>query len=243
MLNNIQHKNLRVITTPGARFGDNVATVLVFPTEYADVQREYPIFFNKDPATGEYSSIALLGLQKDENLYLDGDHWDASYVPGVLARGPFLIGYQERDEGGEARREPMIHIDLDHPRVSESEGERVFLEQGGNSRYLDRMAGILNGISDGIAFSKSMFALFDKHQLIEPLNLEVKLDNDSQYDLRGLHTISEQKLRNLGSEAIVELHRAGFLQGAFLQLASLNNFGRLVERKQRRKARQAAMTS
>ena len=49
--------------------------------------------------------------------------------------------------------------------------------------------------------------------------------------------------RALGPDAVYELHREGYLQGAFLQLASLNNFGRLVERKQRRKARQAAMTS
>ena len=54
MLNNIQHKNLRVITRQGAEFGDNVGTVLTFPTEFADIQREYPIFFRKDPNTGEY---------------------------------------------------------------------------------------------------------------------------------------------------------------------------------------------
>jgi len=48
MLNNIQHKNLRVVTRPGAQYGDNVGIVMTFPTEYADVQREYPIFFRKD---------------------------------------------------------------------------------------------------------------------------------------------------------------------------------------------------
>ena len=44
MLNNIQHKNLRVVTRPGVQYGDNVGIVMTFPTEYADVQREYPIF-------------------------------------------------------------------------------------------------------------------------------------------------------------------------------------------------------
>ena len=41
-------------------------------------------------------------------------------------------------------------MDLDHPRVSETEGEPVFLEHGGNSRYLDRVATILQGINQGI---------------------------------------------------------------------------------------------
>jgi len=242
MLNNIQHKNLRVVTRPGAQYGDNVGIVMTFPTEYADVQREYPIFFRKDAATGEYSSVALLGLTKDENLYLAGDRWDAGYIPGVVARGPFLIGFQEREEGGEVRREPMIHIDMDHPRVSDTEGEPVFLEQGGNSRYLDQMANILKGINDGLGVSKAMFAEFSRLELIEPIKLEIKLDAESVYDLVGLHTISEAKLRNLGAEDLHKLHRAGFLQGAFLVMASLGNLRRLVERKQRRK-RQAETAS
>jgi len=243
MLNNIQHKDLRVITRAGAQFGDNVGTVMCFPTEYAEIQREYPIFFRKDPDTGEYSSVALLGLTKDENLFLEGDRWDASYIPGIIARGPFLIGFQVREESGESVQAPMIHIDLDHPRVSQSEGEAVFLEHGGNSRYLDRIASILNGINDGLVFSKAMFALFTKYELIEPLKLEIKVDADSLYNLVGLHTISEPKLRNLGPEAVYDLHRAGFLQGAFLQLASLQNLGRLIERMQRRRQRQAAIAS
>ena len=71
MLNNIAHKDLRVITRHAAEFGDNVGTVMTFPTEFADLQREYPIFFRKDANTGEFTSIALLGFAQDENLFLD----------------------------------------------------------------------------------------------------------------------------------------------------------------------------
>lgn len=242
MLNNVAHKNLRVITRFGAQFGDNVGTVLTFPTEYGDVQREYPIFFRKDPQTGEYSSVVLLGFSKDENLFLEGDRWDASYIPGVVARGPFLIGFQERSEGGEARREPMIHVDLDNPRISESEGESVFLEMGGNSRYLEQIVSVLSGINQGIEISKVMFAMFAEMDLIEPVNLEIKLDGEERYDVVGLHTISEPKMRALGADAIYRLHRSGFLQGAYLVMASLNNVQRLIDRKRRRKV-QAAIAS
>ena len=53
MLNNIAHKDLRIITRHGPEFGENVGTVVTFPTEYGDVQRDYPIFFRLDPATGD----------------------------------------------------------------------------------------------------------------------------------------------------------------------------------------------
>ena len=236
MLNNVAHGNLRVITRHAAQLGDNVGSVLTFPTEYGDVQREYPIFFRKDPATGQFQSIALLGLQKDENLFLSERGWHASYVPGIVARGPFLIGFQEQEIGGEVRKEPVIHIDLDNPRVSTTEGEAVFLPHGGNSPYLDRVATILQGIRDGLAVSEAMFAAFTAMDLIEPVDVELKLSNEEQVSLRSFYTISETKLAALDGDSLFKLNRAGFLQGAFLVLASLSNIGKLIEMKQRRRS-------
>ena len=243
MLNNIAHKDLRVITRYAAEFGDNVATVMTVPTEFADVQREYPIFFRKDASTGEFISIALLGFTKDENLFLDERGWNAAYIPGVIARGPFLIGFQERQEGGELQKEAVIHVDLDDPRISKTEGEPVFLPQGGNSRYLDRVAGILNGIRTGLEVSKAMFAAFAAADLIEPMKLEIKFNSEEQYDLLGLHTINQKKLANLDAESLHKLHQTGFLQGAFLVASSLNNVQRLIELKGRRRQRQAETAS
>ena len=60
LLDNITHKNLRIRLDHGAAFGDNVGVVPTFPTEFADVQREYPIFFRRD-TTGAYYAVALLG--------------------------------------------------------------------------------------------------------------------------------------------------------------------------------------
>jgi hypothetical protein len=235
MLNNIAHKDLRVITRPGAEFGDNVGTVLTVPTEYADMQREYPIFFRKDAQTGEYQSIALLGFEKSENLFLDDGRWNATYVPGVIARGPFLIGFQEQQIEGELRKEPVIHIDLDHPRVSYTEGQPVFLEQGGNSPYLNHIAAVLRGIRDGLEISKAMFAAFAAMDLIEPVKVEIKVANDEAYSLVGLHTINHQKLTALDGASLEKLNRAGFLQGAFLVMASMTNVKRLIAIKQRKR--------
>jgi hypothetical protein len=243
MLNNITHKDLRVVSRHGAEFGDNVGTVMIVPTEFADVQREYPIFFRKDAKTGEFTSIALLGFAKDENLFLDAGNWNAGYVPGVFARGPFLIGFQERKDGGDMQKEPVIHVDLDDPRISNSEGEAVFLPQGGNSRYLDRIAGILNGINRGLAIAKPMFEAFVAADLIEPVKLEIKFNSEEQYDLLGLHTINQQKLASLDAEPLHKLHRSGFLQGAFLVASSLSNVQRLIEMKGRRRLRQAETAS
>src|SRR6185436_13334188 len=168
LLNNVAHRDLRVITRRCAEYGDNIGSVVTFPTEYGDVQREYPILFRKDAASGEFLSVALLGFTPHENLFLDENGWNARYIPGIVARSPFLIGFQERQSEGELRREPVIHVDLDDPRISFTEGEPVFLENGGNSRYIERIATILNGIHNGMEASKAMFASFTALDLIEP---------------------------------------------------------------------------
>jgi hypothetical protein len=236
MLNNVAHKDLRVITRHGAEFGDAVGSVMTFPTEYADVQREYPIFFRRATDTGEYHSVALLGLDKDENVFLEDGRWNASYIPGIVARGPFLIGFQEQQVGGELRKEPVISVDLDHPRVSFTEGEAVFLPHGGNSPYLDQIATVLRGIRDGLEVSKAMFAAFTENGLIEPVQLEIKFGEQEKYNVVGLYTINVEKLRALGGSALEKLNRAGFLQGAFLVIASMQNVKKLVTLKQRRGA-------
>jgi hypothetical protein len=233
-LNNIAHKNLRVLNHFGAEFGDNVGRVLTFPTEYQDMQREYPIFFRKDAATGEYQSVALLGFEKNENLFLEGNRWDAHYVPGIIARGPFLIGFEEQEIDGEMRKQAVVHVDVDSPRVSQTTGIPVFAPQGGNSAYLEQTINVLRGITAGLDMSKAMFAAFVAHDLIEPVQIEVKPTPEQTYSLTGLHTINHQKLGALNGAALEQLNKAGFLQGAYLVLASLGNVHKLIARKQRR---------
>lgn len=236
LLDNVEHRDLKVITGGAPGLGDDVNQVMTFPTEFGDIQREYPIFFQKDPASGAFRSVALLGLERNENLFLDDDGWRASYVPAVLARGPFAIGFREHQVDGELCREPVIHVDLDHPRISETEGEPVFLPHGGHSPYLERINAILRAIYDGVAVSERMFAAFESLALIEPVKVEIRLSDTEQYNLSNYYTISSERLAELDGASLETLNRAGFLQGAFLVMASLANVTRLIDIRNRRRA-------
>lgn len=231
LLNNVDHGDLHVVTRGDAAFGDDINQVLIFPTEFEAVQREYPIFFRKD-AEGAFQSVALLGLDRDENLFLEERGWNARYVPAIQQRGPFSIAL--RGDG-----EPMIHVDLDDPRVLAAEaegGERVFLPAGGNSPYLQHVARLLGVIYDGLEFSKAMFAAFEAHGLVEPVDVEIKLDDYTQYDLPDLYTISQDRFAALDAAGLEALHRSGFLAAAQWVLSSLGNVGFLVELKNRKRA-------
>ena len=243
LLNNVAHKDLRVAIGFGRQFGDEVGMVPAFPSEYAELQREYPIFFRKDQQTGQWQSVVLLGFEQRENLFLQGDRWNAAYLPGAVAKGPFLIGFQEQRVDGELRQEPVMQVDLDHPRVNIAEGEPVFLPQGGNSPYLEHIAVVLRGIRDGTEFGASMFSAFDSMGLIQPVHLDVQLDERHRVNVNGLHGIDREKLAALDAESLLRLNQAGFLEGAYLVLASLNNMRRLMAEKQRRLREQDAAVS
>ena len=228
LLNNVDHHDLRVIARHGPEFGDSVNQVLVFPTEFESVQREYPIFLHKD-GDGHYQPVALLGLDRDENLFLDGKGWQARYIPAAQRRGPFLIGKP-------ADGEPMIHVDLDHVRISRSEGAPLFLPHGGNSPHLEQIAAVLRLIHDGLAIMPAMFAALGQAGVIEPVAVEIQLNDAARYTLPGLHAVSEERLATLDGEALAGLHRGGFLRLAFLAAASLANVHRLIELKNRKQA-------
>lgn len=240
LLNNVTHKDLRVIARFGQEFGDEVGMVQAFPTEFAELQREYPIFFRKDRNSGEWQSVALLGFDRKENLFLQNGRWNADYLPGAIAKGPFLIGFQEQRIDGELRREPVIHVDMEHPRVSTIEGEAVFLPRGGHTPYLEHVSGVLRGIRDGVEAAGSMFAEFDALGLIQPMHFEVQLDAEHRVSLSGLHGIDRDRLAGLDAEALHRLHRAGYLEGAFLVQSSMHNLRRLMAEKQRRLRQSAA---
>lgn len=239
LLNNLAHSHLRVSARFSADYGDDVGMVEAFPTEFAEMQREYPIFFRKD-SDGSFHAVALLGFGPDENLYLRDGEWQANYLPAVIARGPFLIGFQEQMVDGELRNEPVLHVDLDHPRVRDGQGHPVFAPQGGHSPYLEKVIRVLRGLHAGAGAASTMYAALERLGLIQPVQLDVRFDDDSRINLEGLHGIDRERLAALDAAQLHQLHSAGWLEGAYLLLASVHNMQRLVAEKQRRLHVQAA---
>jgi hypothetical protein len=235
LLNNVEHADLRVVTRHGPEFGDSVNQVLVFPTEFDALHREYPILFRKD-ANGELQAVALLGLDRDENLFLADGRWNARYVPATQQRGPFSIALQDADPRRGGDTQPMIHIDLDHPRVSRTEGEPLFLPAGGNSPYLQHVARLLGTIYDGLEVSRPFFAGLEEFGLIEPILVEVKLNDREAYELPDVYAVSQARLAELGGGDLERLHRSGLLRAAYAVMSSLGNMAWLVEAKNRKLA-------
>ena len=228
LLNNIEHKHLRIITTRGAGYGDAVMSALTFPAEFRELQAHYPIVFARNADGTGFDPVVLFGFQQGENLFLNDGKWDAPVIPLTHERQPFMIG-----RGGE---ELSVHIDLDHPRVAGGDnadgiGEPLFLTYGGTSEYLERIASVLRTLHDGLEAARGFSAALLELELLESFVIDIELDDGSQNRLAGFYTINEERLAKLNGEQLARLHDVGYLQAIYMAVASLSQFRALIDRK------------
>ena len=237
LLNNVDHHDLRLIGRHGADLGDAVNQALVFPSEYAEIQRYYPIFFRRTE-NGGFKSVALLGFDRDENLFLDGDRWNAAYIPAMHRISPFLIGQPKAAPGQAlpADAEAMILVDPGHPRISRSEGEALFLAHGGNSPALIQVTQALQTVYAGQQASDPMFTAFLETGLLAPIEIEVKINDKQSFILPDMLTISRAALRSLDGASLQALNQAGFLGLAFNVVSSMGNLSHMITLKNDRNA-------
>lgn len=228
LLNNVEHKDLRVITGHRPGLGDDIAWVPTFAREFRQLQGTYPIIFRKTDEEVPFEAIALLGFTENENLFMGPDGWDAPVVPLLVRRQPFMIG-RHGDE-------LMIHIDLDSPRVSRTEGEPVFLPHGGNTGFLEEASALLATIHAGLQFEAGFIEALARNELLETFALDIELDDGSHNRMSGFYTIHEERLAALDAAAVAALHKASYLEPIYYVLASLSNLRALIDRKNRRNA-------
>lgn len=224
------HRDLRIRAERTAALGDNLMMALAMPSEFRKLQRHYPLLFRLDLERERFSAVALFGFEAGENLFLDDGAWAANYRPLAVEVQPFLIG--GRPGGLEAKQ---VHIDMGSPRIDQTgEGVRLFDAEGAPSPYLDRVSDMLGELDAGHGELEGFFEALRRHELIEPMTLDVTLEDGSANRLVGFHGIDEARLRALDGEALGELHLGGYLMPIFMAVASLGNFADLIARKNRR---------
>jgi len=229
VLNKEKHQQLRIKTGNGAALGDAVMYVMTYPMEFRDIQSCYPILFTKDPNTGGFFAAAVLGFEADQNLFLQDNGWDAAYIPAVVQRQPFLIA-----TGGEGDdKPPVVSLDLDHPRVSQDEGEALFDDNGGATEFLDKKIALLDKLHRGLQHSSGFIDTLLKHELLEQITLDIAFNDGSKKSLQGFYSIAEERLYQLKGDALESLNQAGYLQPVFMAVASLSRMRDIIERRNR----------
>jgi len=222
LLNNIQHKDLRVITQRGAQWGDDIMSAPATVDEFRKLQAHYPIVFQRDEK-GSFVPAVLFGLEDGQNLFLNGEGWDADYLPLSVQRLPFAIGI--------ADDELRMMVDVHSKRVSQgAEGEAVFLPQGGTTDFTENANSVLRTLHEGLQATTDFIETLTRHDLLESFVLDVERPDGSHGQLVGFYIIHEERLAALDAATVGLLHQADYLQPIYMAIASLSNFTKLIKR-------------
>ncbi|NQZ81547.1 MAG: SapC family protein [Colwellia sp.] len=228
VLNNVDHKNLKVDTRTESNL--NVNRSLIYATEISELHKEFPLVFYK-ATDGKIQLHAILGFEKDENLFVGENGWTTRFVPALLARGPFSLGYKKPEDENSEKQDPVICIDMDDPRVNTDRGEDVFLQFGGEAPYLNYVKKALQAIDSGMYFDKTLFTLVESMDLLEPVSINIKLSNVEEVNFNDYFTVNQDKLVKLDGASLAELSQYGVLSLLYFVLSSMGNFQTLMELK------------
>jgi hypothetical protein len=221
-LNKEAHRGLKVDGRASAAYGDNQHFAQVIVSEFPRLVVHYPILFAKNSNTGQFYCGAMLGFDEGENLFLEEWRERESYRPLSLQRMPFYARGRE------------IAIDLDHPRVGAEAGQPLFDESGRPSRYLQGIIWAFQDLKPGIETTRVFVARLLELRLIEPIDIEVELDDGTRHQCVGLYTINQDILAKLPDGVVVELFRRGYLTLIHLMIASLKQLPVMARRKNSR---------
>jgi len=230
ILNNDQHRSVAVDTRARPEYGDVVNRAVALSAEFNELHREYPLLLRKTEEAAGFVAHAILGFEKDENLFIEGDRWTSTFIPAALARGPFSLGYIRAEDGGDAPADIKVMIDEQHPRLR-ADGQPVFLPLGGETPYLQGIKRILQTLDTGLRVDRVLYRELVAMDLLEEVKISISVFAELRYDFTGYYTINQEKFAALGADALLRLHRLGLLGPVYFLVSSLGNFQRLVNLK------------
>lgn len=228
VLDNVKHKDIKVDINKNVQLYHGVNRCVVYVSEIADLHKEFPILISKEPDTAKLQMHAILGLEKNENLFLSETGWTSRFVPALLARGPFSLGYPKPDSANEPKHS-IICVDTDDTRVNTQTGHDLFLPFGGESNYLNYVKSALKSIELGMKYDITLFAMINKFDLLEPVSINIQLNESEEVSFNQYFTINQTKLAELNSTALEELSANGVLGVLFFLFSSMNNFQYLTD--------------
>jgi hypothetical protein len=227
VLDSQTHRNVRVARQPTRECAE-LNVVSAIPREFGRLVAHYPIFFTKSTESGRFEPAALLGFERKENLFFVNGRWDAAYVPLQIQRQPF----SRRSDGPAGAQASLdVAIDLDSSNIQAREGERLFLDDGGPSKYLQDITSMLSALVSGSREAYAFTGRLAELDLIEPVRIDVEFVDRSEAKLQGLYWIAVAALKALPAAQLAELRDREFLEWLYFQMASVSHVSGLVARK------------
>jgi hypothetical protein len=214
-------------------FVRNGNAVPISMTEFQPVAREYPIVFTAD-GSQTYVPVAVLGLAQGENLFFSEGRWlPGMYIPAYARRYPFCMAKVSVNKVEQKDR--LICVEKTY---IDDKGVQMFDDKGEpNTKWKD-LERLLGEYEADLERSREMCSILADYGLFEPFSMQAnfKDENAKPLQVSGMFRVAEKNIENLNAAQLKNVVRKGILARIYMHLMSMENFGRLLDRKAARKA-------
>ncbi|MCW3173442.1 SapC family protein [Shewanella subflava] len=203
---------------------NHVAEQHIVPVTLHEIARaatEYPIVFVKNSDTGEFQSVAMLGLKPGQNLSVKDGKWLGLYIPTVVRDYPLGLVLNP-----EVKDKVWIGLREEAKEVSKTEGQALFNGDQETPFLEARKKALITHFEQDQA-TRGILGFLAEKELFISQTLTVDVAGEKR-NINGLYLIDEQKLNSLSDEDFLELKKRGLLGPIYGHLGSINQVNRLA---------------
>ena len=201
-------------------FASKASAVPLNTPEFNFALKNFPIVFT---STTDPQPIAVLGLQREQNLFVNPDGtWQlGAYVPIYVRRYPFIFGALETDD------QYALCVDSAADMVSNSP-DQPFFKDGELTETAQKGVETCQVFQQQHAATKKVMEKLAASGLLEQREATVNLKGTTKV-LSSYIGVSEERLGTLSDEQFLELRHNDLLPFVYMHLASLSNWMRLLD--------------
>ncbi len=223
-----QHQKLKISTARNILHVDGQHIIPVSAAEYAQSSASFPIVFVKNPDSERFRSVAMLGLEAGENLFLQDEKWTGLTMPQSISMVPFSLGIDPDKENT-----LTACVDLDSPFVGEDKDLALFEDDGKESEVFANVQQALGRLYDNERMTESFIKELQENDLLQELELNIALSTGEKKKLVGIFTINEDKIKSLSDDKVLDFHKRGLFVPIYSMLGSLTQVNHLVQLRNR----------
>lgn len=225
-LNKEVHGELYIEGIEGYTHTKETNSIYIAAIEFLRVSREYPIVFAKG-ADDVVFPVALLGLEKNKNLFVDDKGaWTANYIPAYVRRYPFILATADDNKDNFA-----VCVDESFPGFNTAkEGKALFDEKGEQTDVLSQAVDFLQDYQSHVKLTTLFCENLSKLDILEPMQANIERSSGEKMSLGGFMGVNREKLKALKPAKLAELLKSDQMELIFAHLASLSNLNELMKR-------------
>lgn len=206
--------------------------IFVTAAECMQLACEYPIFFigagKDDKGETDYAPIAVLGVSKGQNLYVDGTVWRATVLPGQMAMYPLCVARVGDDRYAVCVDEGWSGVAVDGG-TGTGTGERLFTDAGGPTDFARRMQGTLEKMEAQVDQTRGVGRRLAALDLLRERRFDATLPDGRKIALDGFFMVDEERVKALPDEQLLALQREGLLGLIHAHWISAGHMRRLLQ--------------